>query len=90
MKTYNDPRCDMSLAEIEAELASEFMAKYPTLDSFLDAHPVVQDTHLGGWGFERYLDGVDLRSCRYPNREYAEKARATAYGRADCRASPQT
>ena len=83
-KRYNDPRCIMTLAEIEAEMASEFLEKYPTLKDFETAHPVCQLTHTGKWGFEHYIVGegdIDMRSCVYPNREYAEKVRSTTYGR---------
>ncbi len=80
-KTYNDPRCVMTLAEIEAELRAEFRAAYPSLESFIAAHPIIQDFHFGGWGFARYADGVDLRQCRYPSEAYAETVRRNEYAK---------
>lgn len=60
-----------------ADLA--LLKQYPTLADYQTAFPVGQDFHTGKWGYGRHAGGLDLNTCRYPAKLYAEKVRDTRY-----------
>ena len=55
------------------------LKQYPTLADYQAAFPVGQDFHTGKWGYGRHADELDLNTCRYPAKMYAEKVRDSFY-----------
>ena len=39
-------------------------------------HPIRRSLHTGLWGYERYLNGIDLNRCTFETKRAAEAARA--------------
>jgi hypothetical protein len=45
------------------------------VQKFIEAHPVVQITNTGLWGYNRVNGAVDMRSCTFKSERAAKSAR---------------
>lgn len=75
----NDPRLSPTSSELDEACAVLFRAEFPTIESYIVAHPVGQDFHSGKYGFRRYAGALNLNACVFPTRRAAETAREKTY-----------